>query len=70
MSNYAFKKGWAALPQAKAREAKEKIKKALCISSDPQFYSRLKGIPEPTISEYVAITGIFAEYGITDIWGE
>ena len=32
--------------------------------------ARMKGIPEPTISEYTAITGVFQEIGITDIWGE
>ncbi len=70
MSNYSFKKGWSAVPQSKAREVRDRIKKALGITSNPQFYSRLRGIPEPTISEYDAIQGIFTSYGITDIWGE
>lgn len=70
MANYAFKKGWDAIPRAQAREVKEKIKAAIGIVGDSQFYSRVNGNPEPTISEYTDITNIFAEYGITDIWGE
>ena len=70
MARYSFKKGWDMVPQAKAPEIRERIKSALGIGSDPQFYNRLKGNPEPLISEYEAITAIFADYGITDIWGD
>ncbi len=69
MTKYAFKKGWYQLPNGKTAEAREKIKKALSITSDATFYARMKGIPEPTISEYRSIEAIFKEYGITHPWG-
>ena len=70
MATYAFKKGWNQIPHSKISEARGRIKEALGISSDPQFYQRLKGCPEPTISEYVSLQEIFNDYGVTDIWGE
>lgn len=69
MTKYAFKKGWYQLPNGKTAEAREKIKKALGFTSDATFYARMKGIPEPTISEYRSIEAIFKEYGITHPWG-
>ena len=43
---------------------------AIGITGNATFYARMKGIPEPSVSEYNAITGVFQEIGITDIWGE
>ena len=70
MAKYAFKRGWDQLPNVKLGEARAKLKTALNIIGDSNFYRRLRGIPEPTISEGEKIVAIFAEYGITDVWGE
>ena len=67
MANYSFIKGWNQLPKGKIAEAKKDIKAALGIKSEPQFYNRLRGFPEPTISEYEAIKEIFQAFGIVDI---
>ena len=70
MAKYAFKKGWDQLPNAKLGEARRKLMTALNLKGDSNFYRRLRGIPEPTISEGEAIVAIFEEYGITEVWGE
>ena len=36
--------------------------------NEPQFYNRMRGVPEPTISEAEALTKIFNGLGITKIW--
>lgn len=69
MAKYAFTKAWDQVPRGKLAEIKQAIKTALNIKSDPQFYNRMKGVPEPTMSEADAITAIFNEIGITEIWG-
>lgn len=69
MAKYAFIKAWNQVPRGKLAETKQAIKVALNIKSDPQFYNRMRGVPEPTISEAEALTGIFNELGITEIWG-
>ena len=70
MAKFAFKKGWDQVPNGKMAEVKEKLMAAIGITGNATFYARMKGIPEATISEYTAITGVVQEMGITDIWGE
>ena len=43
---------------------------ALGLTSTPPFYQRLNGKVEPKVTEAEAIERIFAEYGITEVWGE
>jgi hypothetical protein len=72
MNKYSFQKGWGQLERGDAKEARAKIVKALGLS--PKCKSiwglRLKGRIEPRVSEAEAIENIFAEYGITEVWGE
>ena len=70
MAKFAFKKGWDQVPNGRTAEVKEKLMAAIGITGNATFYARMKGIPEPTISEYQTISEVFASHGITDIWGE
>lgn len=70
MTKFAFVRGWNKVPKGITAQAKQDIKDALCIKSDPQFYRRMKGAPEPTLSEAEKIEAVFGKYGITDIWGD
>lgn len=70
MAKFAFKKGWDMVPKSKLQEVRTDLMAVLGITSLTSFYSRMKGIPEPTMSEGERIQAVFAEYGITDIWGE
>lgn len=67
---FSFKKGWSQLPVGKSAEVKKKIIVALDLKCDTSFYPRLNGSYEPRLSEARAIEEIFAEYGITEVWGE
>lgn len=72
MSNkqsFSFNRGYQQLPASKLKEARMRIMEALGLATDPSFYRRLRGNSEPKVSEARAIEAIFAEYGITDIWG-
>lgn len=70
MKKFAFKRGWDQVPKGKTSKVKGDIKEVLGITADATFYSRMKGTPEPTITEYKAIAGVFRKHGITDPWGE
>ena len=68
MAKSSFVIGWNKLPKEDSAAVKEEIKVVLGIKSDPQLYRRMKGVPEPTVSEAEAITRIFNSHGIVNIW--
>lgn len=68
MAKSSFLKGWGQLPKSLASEVKNEIKLALKIKSDAQFYRRMYGVPEPSVSEAEAITEIFNRRGVKEIW--
>ncbi|MGM9767429.1 MAG: hypothetical protein ACI3Z0_03045 [Candidatus Cryptobacteroides sp.] len=68
MAKSSFIIGWKKLPKETTTTVKEEIKIALNIKSDPQFYRRMQGRPEPTVSEAEAITEIFNRHGVMEIW--
>ncbi len=70
MAKFAFKKGWDQVPKGKAKDVKRRIKAALGITSDGAFYARMKGTPEPTVSQHREVSDIFRKTGITDPWGD
>ena len=57
------------MKQGDARVVKKKLWVALDIGSRQTFSERMKGKVEPRVSEAEAIERVFAEYGITDVWG-
>lgn len=68
-TDYSFMKGWRQLPQGEIRAVRSEICAALGGVSFVTFYARLKGKPEPKVSEAKAIEEVFSRHGITDIWG-
>lgn len=66
--NFSFKHGWLQLRRGDMPAVKTKIINALGIA-EQSFFRRLRGDIEPKVSEAAAIERIFAEYGITDVWG-
>ena len=67
---FSFKKGWNQLKRDNVKDCRKKIMEALGLTSRPPFYYRLNGKVEPKVTEAEAIERIFAEYGITEVWGE
>ena len=53
--------------QKDAKKVMEQIKK---ITTNVSWNARLNGKVEPKMSEAKAIEKVFAEYGITEVWGE
>jgi hypothetical protein len=72
MNEFSFQNGWSQVRQKDVTEVREKIMNALGleVTSRASWALHLKGIVEPKVSEARAIENIFAEYGITDIWGK
>lgn len=69
-AEFAFLKGWKQLPLGEIKTVRAEICAALGGVSFVTFYSRLRGFPEPKISEARAIEEVFAKRNITDIWGK
>ncbi|MGM9763334.1 MAG: hypothetical protein ACI3ZQ_04880 [Candidatus Cryptobacteroides sp.] len=67
--NFSFKKGWVQLRSKDQPKVRTKIINALGLKCVASFYPRLNGAYEPRVTEAKAIETIFAEYGITDVWG-
>lgn len=70
MEKYSFKKGFDQVKQKDIPEVKKKIMEALNLNFRSSWKARLDGKVEPRVSEAKKIEEIFAEYGITDIWGK
>lgn len=68
--SFSFKKGWNQLKHVDLEQARIKLMDALGLTTTPPFYQRLNGKVEPKVTEAEAIERIFAEYGITEVWGE
>lgn len=70
MERYSFKKGFAQVKQKDVPKVKQKIMEALKLNFRSSWKARLDGSIEPKVSEAKKIEEIFAEYNITDVWGE
>jgi len=68
-SRFSFKKGWLRVPQGDVAIVREKIMKALGVASEVAFLQRKRGEIIPKVTDVEAIEAVFAEYGITDVWG-
>ena len=70
MEKYSFQRGMNQVQIGKKQEVKDKIMVALNINNLASWYKYLYGQLVPYIIVYVAIEGIFLEYGIFEnIWG-
>ena len=71
MERFSFKKGYNQVSQKDATEVRRKIMEALNLNVDSRssWKLRLDGTVEPKVSEAEAIEGLFAAYGITEVWG-
>jgi hypothetical protein len=67
MNNYSFRNAYESLPANKQSEVRQKIMDTFGWRLT-SFYRRMKGNPEPRMSEAFTIETIFADYGITDVW--
>lgn len=68
-AEYSFRRGYLQSKQKDAKHIRSLVMKELGIKTYPSWQARLWGRIEPKVSEAQAIESIFAEYGITDVWG-
>lgn len=66
---FSFNKGWSQVKNGDIPKCREKLMAVLNIKTRAAFLNRLKGDVEPKVSEVRAIESVFAEYGVTDVWG-
>jgi hypothetical protein len=68
---YSFEKGWSQRRKCDESELRRKLSEAMNLKTKNRmsWWQHLRGLVEPKISEAKAIEEIFAEYGITEVWG-
>lgn len=71
MNNFSFRKGFEQVRRKDVKEVKEKLAKAIGIKTDNRMsWSKwLNGKIEPRVTQKEAIEKVFAEYKITEVWG-
>ena len=70
MEEFSFQNGWSQLRQKDVAECKEKIMVALGLTTRSGLGYRRNGDVGYTPAEQEAVERIFAEYGITEVWGK
>ena len=68
-SKFSFRNGWSQVKQGDARAVRARLMEVMNITTLQSFRDRLNGKVEPKVLEYQGIERVFAEYGITDVWG-
>jgi hypothetical protein len=66
---HSFRRGYDQLQRKDIVAAKREIMEALKITSDIGFYNRLNGKVIPKVTEAEVSEGIFAKYGVIEVWG-
>lgn len=66
----SFALGWSQVTVGNMAAIKQRIMHALNISTRASWANRLKGQYSLTPAEQMAIERIFADYGITRVWGQ
>ena len=66
---YPFLRGYNSLRRKDIFVVKKELMCALKITSDVAFSSRLNGKVIPRVTEAEIIEGIFAKYGVIEVWG-
>ena len=66
----SFRKGYNKASRSDYLKIRAEIMDIFGWTTTQSFYLHLNGQLEPRMSEVPIIEGVFAKYGITDIWGE
>ena len=68
-NEFSFEKGWMQARQHDVSQIRQKIMRVFEITTRQGFRDRLYGRIFYKDIEKAAVEAIFAEYGITDVWG-
>jgi len=66
---FSFKKGFYNLRYKDMKEARRRLMNAFGVSTYQGLRLRMVGEFELTVRQKEAVESIFADYGVTDIWG-
>jgi len=66
---HSFRRGYEQLKKGEYLEVRREIMEALNITTEMSFYNRLNGKVIPKVTEAEIIEGIFAKYGVIEVWG-
>ncbi len=69
MNEFSFKLGFSQVKRKDVQEVKNRIMNALGLRTRVSWYARLNGTVEPKVSEAKIIESVFADFGITRVWG-
>lgn len=69
MNEFSFKLGFSQVKRKDVQEVKNRIMNALGLRTRVSWYARLNGAVEPKVSEAKIIESVFADFGITQVWG-
>lgn len=69
MNEFSFKLGFSQVKRKDVQEVKNRIMNALGLRNRVSWYARLNGTVEPKVSEAKIIESVFADFGITQVWG-
>lgn len=69
MNEFSFKLGFSQVKRKDVQEVKNRIMNALGLRTRVSWYARLNGSVEPKVSEAKIIESVFADFGITQVWG-
>lgn len=69
-SENSFKRGWLKVPKGLLQQVKREIMEVMEINAYSAWFARLAGKKNLRQIEKEAIEKVFAQHGITDIWGE
>jgi hypothetical protein len=67
---FAFRHAYEQLPYNKTGECMDTMMKIFGVSTRQAVYRRMKGFPEPKVTQAVAIEAYFRCYKIEVKWGE
>lgn len=68
--DFSFARGWAQVRQCDVAKVQSELMDALGVKTIQAFRNRRNGSVEPKVSEVKVIEGVFAKYGIKNVWGE
>lgn len=68
-NRFSFRKGYEQLAQKDVKDFRNRLCERLGIK-DGSIYRKMSGEVEPKMSEGRIIEEVFAEFGVTDVWGE
>ena len=67
---HSFRRGYDQLKRGEYLEVRREIMEALDIKTEMAFYNRMNGKVIPKVTEAEVIEGIFAKYGVIEVWGK